>query len=163
MKASARYSTTRTRISPSSRRDDSIKYMASSESDADVGDAIMRVHRCVDSVVVDLLARSSLAEIDATLVYVPIIMPAQLQVKYKERSRLVAKKRPYECCPQLEYSCFLGDDLVAHVAEYLRGLSTAAPHLHSIGADTSQQEEFLSILRAAAERALMERRDIARQ
>lgn len=140
-----------------------MKFMASSEVGAEVGDAIMRVHRCVDSIVVELVASSSLSGIDATLIYVPIIMPAELRSKYKARSRLLATKRTYECCPQLEHACFLRDDLAAHVAEYLRGLSAAAPHLQAIGANASQTEEFLSMLSVADKRALVERRDLARQ
>ncbi len=140
-----------------------MKYAASSECSNDVGDFVGLVHRAVDPLVAELLSASKLAEIDGQVIYVPIVMPVEMHERYKERSRYVARRRTYECCPHLNHAVFAEGDLKATFEEYLRGLATAAQHLHRLNASEDQVAEFLSILDHAGKIALVERRDLPRQ
>lgn len=140
-----------------------MKYAASSEVTVDVGEAVRQVHRGLDPVLADAIKASTLATVDGTLIYVPIVMPVEMHEKYKERSRYVARTRTYECCPHLRHEVFLGGSLEEIFDEYLRGLASAAPHLQRLGATEAQSSEFLSILDQGRARALAERRDVTRQ
>lgn len=139
-----------------------MKYAASSESTKDVGDAVGDVHRCLDPILAEAIAASTLSLVDGKLIYVPIVMPVDRHERYKERSRYVARKKNYECCPHLKHEVFLHGKPQEIVDEYLRGLSSAAPHLHLLGATEEQVSEFLLILSQARMRALAERRDVTR-
>jgi hypothetical protein len=83
-------------------------------------------------------------------------MPIGLRDRYPARSKLLKKKRVYDCAPQLDYEIFIGGTFEGQLREYLRGIADSAPHLASLGATPEQIKEFEHILATAAERILEE-------
>jgi len=100
--------------------------------------------------------------LQGTLRYVPIVMPADMRVRYPVRSKLRKKERIYDCAPQLDYDVFVDGRLEVQLREYLRGVALSAPHLAGLGASRSQIEEFERILAGAVQRILVERPDQTR-
>jgi hypothetical protein len=121
-----------------------------------------RARRCIEPYLNAAFARSSLANIDAKLRYVPIVMPEEALGNYPERSKLRRKQKLYDCAPQLDYEVFVSGTFEAQLREYLRGIALSAPHLAGLGASKEQIAEFEAILAGAVERILTERPDQTR-
>ena len=69
--------------------------------------AFAKVANLVDPILEAALAKSILGDLDYELLYVPVVMPIEWHDEYTESSRLLKKKRTYNCSPQLDYEAFL--------------------------------------------------------
>lgn len=94
----------------------------------------------------DCLINSSIADIDLTIRYIPIVMPRDMHYRYKERSASRIKQRIYDCAPYLDYDLFVSGNFYAQIKEYLRGIETSIPHLRKFGLEDKQIKEFSNIL-----------------
>ena len=124
--------------------------------------AAQRCRRAVEPLLNTLFQDSGLAELDCKLLYVPIIMPPEMAVRYPARSKVVRRERSYDCCPQLDYYVFVSGAFEQQLAEYVAGIRTSAPHLAKLGASPAQVEEFEQILTRAVEHILANQLDQTR-
>ncbi|WP_138918440.1 hypothetical protein [Nitrospirillum viridazoti] len=139
-----------------------MKFWASAEVFQAAFPAIDRARRCVSPFLDAAFAASCLAQIDAKLRYVPIVMPEAMRQRYPARSKLKKKERLYDCAPQLAYEVFITGSFEDQIREYLRGIAESAPHLAELGASPEQIAEFEAILESAVGRILAERPDLTR-
>jgi hypothetical protein len=121
-----------------------------------------KARRCVEPFLNTELSRSSLANLDARLRYIPIVMPKGMRERYPERSELLRKQRIYDCSPQLNYEVFVDGGVEDQLKEYIRGIALSAPHLEGLGATPEQIEDFKRILEEAVPRILVEQPDQTR-
>jgi hypothetical protein len=133
-----------------------MEFSVSSESHQPAGAGLQRARRVVVPILLAAFATSSLATLDCTLRYVPIVMPEGMRQRYPARSKLRKKERLYDCAPQLNYDVFVDGDLEPQLREYLRGIALSAPHLAALGATPEQIEEFKAIPRDALDRIIAE-------
>lgn len=140
-----------------------MEFWASSEVYQPAGIASENVRRCVEPFLNRAFAETSLADFQAKLRYVPIIMPEDMRGRYPARSRLYKKQRICDCAPQLDYDVFVGGAFEAQLSEYLRGIALSGPHLTELGATPQQIKDFEVIMESAADRILVERPDQTRQ
>lgn len=139
-----------------------MKFRASAEVNQPALPALSKVHHCVEPFLNAAIGASSLATLQCTLRYVPIIMPKGMRERYPARSKLRKKERIYDCAPQLDYDVFVDGKFEEQLEEYLRGIAPSAPHLAGLGATKEQIAEFDAILAGAAEHILAERPDQTR-
>lgn len=105
---------------------------------------------------------STLAQLQAKLRYVPIVMPKEMHERYPKRSRLRKKEGIYDCAPILDYEAFVSGTWEDQLKEYIRGIALSAPYLAGLGATQTQIADFESIPAGAVERILVERPDQSR-
>lgn len=139
-----------------------MEFWASSESCNLADSSLEMARRCVELYLNAAFAKSSLANVDMMLRYVPIVMPVDMHQRYSERSRARIKQRIYDCAPHLDYELFVSGRFEQQLSEYLRGIVLSAPHLHKFGLTSAQVREFEQILETASERILEERPDQTR-
>lgn len=133
-----------------------MKFQASAEVHKPASEALFGVRRRIFPFLSRALERGTLEHLDATLLYVPVVMPQTMHARYPARSKLKKKQRVYECCPILNYDVFVGGQLQDQIQEYLRGIALSLPHLASIGASPDQINEFEAIIAGIAEQVLVE-------
>jgi hypothetical protein len=138
-------------------------FWASSEAYRHADSCVDRARRIVEPLLNSLLAKSSLANLDCKLRYVPIVMPESMHARYPARSKLRRKARIYDCAPILNYDIFVHGAFEDQLREYVRGIALAAPHLAGLGASPEQIEDFKAILASVIERVIAERPDQTRR
>lgn len=131
-----------------------MKFLASSEVYQPAGAPSERARRCVEPFLNAAFAVSSLSSLEATLRYLPIIMPEGMRDRYPPRSKLRQKDGTYDCCPQLDYGVFVSGAFEDYLREYVRGIVLSSPHLSCLGASVGQVEEFERIIATAVEQIL---------
>jgi len=136
-----------------------VDFRASAEVNQPASDAMVKVRRCVMPFLNAAFAGSSLATLEGTLRYTPIIMPLGMRERYPARSKLRKKERIYDCSPQLDYDLFVTGSFEDQLREYLRGIAASARHLAGLGASKVQIDDFEKIMATAVERILVERPD----
>ena len=118
--------------------------------------ALSKVRNVVEPLLNDVLAKSSLAKIEAKLRYVPIVMPEGMRERYPARSKLRKKQMIYDCAPQLNYDIFVSGAFERQLREYMLGIESSAPRLSGLGASSDQIKEFQQLMKAHMERILDE-------
>lgn len=126
-----------------------MNFWASSETYQHAEADLERARRCVEPYLNEALKISSIADLELTIRYVPIVMPKEMHDRYKERSKARIKQKIYDCAPHLDYDVFVSRDFDSQIAEYLRGISLSVPHLGKFGLKAEQIEVFSSILAEA--------------
>jgi hypothetical protein len=121
--------------------------------------ALDKTRRCIEPILNAEFARSSLANLDARLRYIPIVMPKGMRERYPARSKLRKKQRIYDCAPQLNYEVFVDGSFEDQLKEYIRGIALSAPYLKGLDATPEQIEDFKRILEDAVPRILIEQPD----
>ena len=139
-----------------------MEFWGSAEVHGPAFDDLVRAEKCVEPYLNAAFAKSTLADVDLLLRYVPIVMPVDMHERYKERSKALKKQRIYDCAPHLNYDLFVSGTLEQQLNEYLRGVALSVPHLHKFGLTLEQVREFEEILASATERILDERPDQTR-
>ena len=139
-----------------------MEFWASAEVHQPAYAALDKARRCVVPFLNAEFATSSLATLQCTIRYVPIVMPESMRARYPERSRLRKDERLYDCSPNLNYDIFVDGSFEAHLREYLRGVALSAPHLAALGASPQQTADFNAILACAVNRIVHERPDQTR-
>lgn len=125
-------------------------FQSALETYREVYESVEDVRRLVEPYLVAALDKSSLATVDVTLRYVPIVMPRGMRERYPARSRLRKREKAYDCSPQLDYDIFLNGSFARRLDEYLRGLSPAGPRLAELGVSPTQMADFSAILARAS-------------
>lgn len=123
-----------------------MQYWSSSESTQLAAEKLSEVWGAVDIALTEALARSSLADFDAKIRYIPIIMDERFRARYPARSRLERKNRIYNCCPQLDHDAFVAAAPAERALIYLEGLRECGAGLAKLGATPAQVAEFDAIL-----------------
>ncbi len=139
-----------------------MKFLVSAEVFQPAASAQYTMRRRVYPLLNTAFAASSLASLQCTLRYVPIIMPESMHARYPARSKLRKKERIYDCSPILDYDIFVGGKFEDQLQEYMRGIALSAPHLAELGASPQQIKEFEVILNSAIERLIAEQSDQTR-
>jgi hypothetical protein len=139
-----------------------MEFWASAEVHQPATFGLERARHCVEPYLNSAFAKSSLAEFDMELRYIPIVMPTDMHDRYTERSKARIKQRIYDCAPHLDYELFVSGTLEQQLNEYLRGIAQSASHLHKFGLTPEQVGEFEQILASATKRILEERPDQTR-
>jgi hypothetical protein len=133
-----------------------MQFGASAEVFREAYPALKNVDRLVEPLLNEAFERSSLANIDAMLRYVPIVMPEGMRERYPARSKLRKKQMIYDCAPQLNYDIFVSGTFEQQLREYMQGIESSAPHLAGLGATLEQIDEFRQIMSAVTDRILTE-------
>lgn len=136
-----------------------MEFWASSESFQPADFGLERSRLCVEPYLSATFAKSSLADVDLKLRYIPIVMPVEMHERYMERSKARLKQRIYVCAPHLKYDVFVSGHLEQQLEEYLRGVESSTKHLHKFGLKQNQIFEFEQILASAVEAIFTERPD----
>ena len=123
-----------------------MQYWSSTESTQLAAEKLSEVWGIPDNALTEALALSSLAEVDAEIRYIPIIMDEQFRARYPARSRVERKNRIYNCCPQLDYDAFVAAAPAERALIYLDGLRECGAGLAKLGATPAQVAEFDAIL-----------------
>ena len=139
-----------------------MNFWASAEVFQPAAPSMTRARHSVQSYLNAELSKSSLANLEGKLRYIPIIMPKGMRERYPERSKLRKKQRIYDCAPQLNYEVFVDGSFEEQLKEYIRGIALSAPHLKGLGATPEQIEDFKRILAEAVPRILVEQPDQTR-
>ncbi|WP_267389729.1 hypothetical protein [Sphingomonas sp. GC_Shp_3] len=127
-----------------------MKYSWSAEVYKSASDAILQCARKIETILAEGFSSGSLSDLDMELRYVPIVMPMESHLKYKERSKCRLKQRIYDCAPHLDYETFVSGSYAAQIEEFIRGMKTSAPYLTRFGASDKQVAEFEEVLVTAA-------------
>jgi hypothetical protein len=131
-----------------------MQFRASAEVFKDAYQALKNVDRLVEPLLNEALGRSSLANTDAKLRYVPIVMPDGMRERYPARSKLRKKEMIYDCAPQLNYDIFVSGTFEQQLREYILGIESSAPHLAGLGASPEQINEFKQLMSVITNRIL---------
>jgi hypothetical protein len=126
-------------------------FWASAEVFMPADAALEAVRNRVEPFLNTQFAKTSLAELDCTLRYVPIVMPSGMREQYPARSKLRTKQRLYDCAPQLDYDVYVSGNFANQLREYIHGVATSAPFLAKLGATTQQTAAFEAIMASAVE------------
>jgi hypothetical protein len=121
-------------------------FQASAELHEPASSAYVKVSRNANRFILDRIENSSLVKLDCTLLYVPIIMPEKMHIRYRARSRLLRAKKTYECCPHLDYSKFLTENFDIQMREYIDGLAASEQNIAKLGASEQQIKDFVDML-----------------
>ena len=78
-----------------------MEFWASSESYAPADSNLERARHFVEPYLNDTLEKSSMADVELKLRYIPIVMPVDMHDRYKERSKARIKQKIYDCAPHL--------------------------------------------------------------
>ncbi|MDI1227649.1 MAG: hypothetical protein PSY14_08195 [bacterium] len=131
-----------------------MKFWASVECDQASYPAIRKTRQHIEPFLNSALEKSNLVNLEATLLYVPIVMPDERRERYPARSKLRKKEKAYDCSPQLNYEVFINGTFEDQLREYLHGIASSAPHLAGLGASKKQIAEFQEIIDSAADQIL---------
>jgi hypothetical protein len=131
-----------------------LEFWTSFEAWRFAGPATEITRRRVEPFLVAAFSGSSLAALDCTLRYVPIVVPVKMRARFPVRSELRKSQKVYVCAPQLEYDVFVGGAFPLQLQEYLRGLAPAGAPLAALGATPLQIGAFAQILASAARHIL---------
>ena len=123
-----------------------MQYWSSTESTQLAAEKLSEVWGIPDNALTEALAQSSLADFDAEIRYIPIIMDEQFRARYPARSRLDRKNRVYAWCPQLDHDAFVAAAPAERALIYLDGLRECGAGLAKLGATPAQVAEFDAIL-----------------
>src|SRR3569832_2150925 len=126
----------------------------SAEMSVEVYLPVMSMKKLVDPYINSAFSASSLSILDWTILYVPIIMPEDVAIRYTARSRLWRRQRRYDCSPQLRHAVFLSGQLKAQLAEYVDGLAETRKRLPEMGASPQQIADFELTVSTAAQTIL---------
>lgn len=121
--------------------------------------AMDRVRRCTLPFLNAALENSSLATLQCTIRYTPIVMPEGMRERYPARSKLREDEHLYDCSPQLNFEVFVDGAFEDQVREYLRGMEESVPFVTCLGGSPKQVAEFEMILASAVDRIVGERPD----
>jgi len=94
----------------------------------------------------ELLAESTLVDVDLKLFYCPILMSQEVRKNHPARSRYFRKTRFLGTAPQLDYDRYIAGDLPVRRTVYLDGLIDAVPLMRRAGLTENQTSEYLIIL-----------------
>ena len=133
-----------------------MKFWASAEVHQPASKALVNAQRDVEAFLNQAFSVSILRDVKLHLMYVPIVMPQEMRLRYPARTRLRRDARTSECAPQLNYDIFVSGTYEQQLREYLKGIMEAADHLGLMGATNEQVAEFQSIVSEAADRILAE-------
>jgi hypothetical protein len=136
-----------------------MEFWASSETYRFASDPSEIVRNLVEPYLNTAFAAGSLSELILELRYIPIIMPVEMHIKYTERTKLRAKARISVVAPHLDYALFVEGTLADQLADYLRGVAFARPHLKKLGATDVQLADFDRIISTAKDRIMQSRAD----
>ncbi len=123
-----------------------MEFWASSEIDHPVESTTERARKLVGPYLSQAFAKGQLADFDAEIRYVPIVMNPDFGDVFSPKSRLYKKTRIYDCGPQLDYDTFVNGTLESQLAEYVRGIVTSSSHLKRLGATPTHIAEFEHIM-----------------
>jgi hypothetical protein len=123
-----------------------MEFWASSETDRASGSQVEACRLQVVPFMNAAFGHSSLADLEAKIRYIPIVMPKQFHEKFKARSKLRRKERLYDCSPQLDYVTFVVGTHQEQIDCYVEGLRECAARLPELGASKEQVADFLKIL-----------------
>lgn len=126
-----------------------MEYFDSVEIDAAVDAKFDIVARATRHFFARELGKMPLADLNAKIRYIPVVMNEDGRQKYKARSRLERKTRIYNCCPQLNFEVFVSGSFNDQLSEYLRGLEECISRLPDIGASEEQVAAFEQMLHDA--------------
>lgn len=128
-----------------------MKFSNAAEVHKDAYPALRRVRTIVDDYILGAMKNSrQLDKLDIEIRYVPILMPPDFIERYPARSKLLLKKKEFDCSPQLNYEVFVSGTFEQQVNEYVRGLSDSVPYLKELGATPEQTAEYKAILEKIA-------------
>ncbi len=131
-----------------------MKFWASAEVHQPASHALNSVRQRVELFLNSAFEKTSLANVNGELRYVPIVMPKEMRSRYTERSQFRRKDHVYVCAPHLDYEVFVIGELEGQLREYIRGIRISVPHLARLGATKEQIIEFETILASATENIL---------
>jgi hypothetical protein len=123
-----------------------MEFFFSSEVDQSALHQMFETRAKMKPLLEEMIAGSSLADLDVEVRYVPIIMKVEDRAHYPARSRVRRKERVYSCAPQLDIEPFLTGTPSDRFAEYIGGLRECGPALAKLGATEEQAAEFNRIL-----------------
>ncbi len=123
-----------------------MKIWASSEVYEPVAETLGDIRKRTEPLLNERFASSTLSDFDYELLYVPVVMPELMRIRYPSRFRLLRKAKRIECGPQLSYEIFNSTDQQTQVREYCNGLLAALPFMVRGGATSAQVRDYESIL-----------------
>jgi hypothetical protein len=119
---------------------------SSSETSGEAREKLVAIRSTVEDNLNEAFRAGTLADFDAKIFYVPIIMDERFRARYPARSRVERKNRIYNCCPQLDYDTFVAAAPAERALIYLDGLRECGAGLAKLGATPAQVAEFDAIL-----------------
>jgi hypothetical protein len=120
-------------------------------------DAMLEVCRNhFESAMNDALTISNLVDFDIKVRYVPIVMPADMKMRYPARTKVLKSKRIFDCAPQLDYEIFVGTNFASALREYANGILGESHLLRELGLSESQLAEFVRIVEETEAAAIVE-------